>query len=403
MALVVQKYGGTSVACVERIRAVAQRIAQSRQSGNKVVVVLSAMGKTTDRLLKMATDIDPCPEGRELDMLVSTGEQAAAALLSIALRQQGCNAISLAGWQAGILTEAKHTDAQIVHIDPTPIERRLAEGKVVVVAGFQGVSADGEITTLGRGGSDTSAVALAGSLGAEICEIFTDVEGVYTADPRTVPTAQKIHRITYSDMLELARSGAGVLHPRSVEEAMKKQVPLVVRSSFTEREGTYVGQNERSWSAQQVCGIAHQEKMSVLCIKRKSYSTDHVDTELTEILHEADIYAEVWARGKNSLDICLPTYQVNPLLALLQVKVDGGVDFWREELEWTKINIIGVNHSSIQELMQKARDFTFPIRWGRQGTKGASCLVPQKFSKRAIQALHTGLGLDAKMKAIVGS
>ncbi len=403
MALVVKKYGGTSVASVEQICKVAHQIVQSRQRGNHLVVVLSAMGKTTDRLLEMAMDIDPCPEGRELDMLVSTGEQVAASLLSIALRQQGCDAIALAGWQAGILTEAKHNDAQILHIDPAPIEKKLAEGKVVVVAGYQGVSAEGEITTLGRGGSDTSAVALAGSLGAEICEIYTDVEGVYTADPRTVPAAQKIHRISYSDMLEFARSGASVLHPRSVEEAKKKHVPLVVRSSFTEREGTYVGNDEESGSTGQVCGIAHQADMAVISMNRKSDEVEILDTKLARIFNEERIHAEVWGREKKSVTFCLPAYQVKPLLSILQESVFVGLDWWNAELELAKINIIGANQSAIQELVEISRKFTFPIRWGMHRTKGISCLVPQIFSNQAIRVLHTALGLDTKLKATAGS
>lgn len=260
MALVVQKYGGTSVATVERIRKVAERIIRSKQTGMSMVVVLSAMGKTTDVLIQMAKDLARHPDEREMDMLVSTGEQVSAALLAIALRQKGCEAISLTGWQAGILTEANHMDARIRSIDPSLVQKHLNEGKVVVVTGYQGVSEEGDITTLGRGGSDTSAVALAASLEAEQCEIYTDVAGVYTADPRMVPAAQKRNSISYADMLALSRMGAGVLHSRCVEAAMRNQVPLVVRSSFTYEEGTRVGGEAEPLFSSAFCGVALQEE-----------------------------------------------------------------------------------------------------------------------------------------------
>ncbi|XGW00450.1 MAG: aspartate kinase [Leptolyngbya sp. BL-A-14] len=242
MALIVQKYGGTSVGSVERIQAVAQRVVQAVKAGNSLVVVVSAMGKTTDGLVKLANEISPNPNRREMDMLLSTGEQVSIALLSMALQTLGQPAISLTGAQVGIVTEAQHTRARILQIKTERLERHLKEGKVVVVAGFQGISDtdDLEITTLGRGGSDTSAVALAAALRASFCEIYTDVPGILTTDPRLVPEAQLMAEITCDEMLELASLGAKVLHPRAVEIARNYGMPLVVRSSWTEEPGTWV-------------------------------------------------------------------------------------------------------------------------------------------------------------------
>lgn len=242
MVLIVQKYGGSSVGSVERIQAVAERVFKTAQMGNSIVVVVSAMGKTTDGLVKLAKQISSNPSRREMDMLLSTGEQVSIALLSMALQELGQPAISLTGAQVGIVTEAEHTRARILHIQTERIERHLKAGKVVVVAGFQGVTSieDLEITTLGRGGSDTSAVALAAALQADCCEIYTDVPGILTTDPRLVPEAQLMDEITCDEMLELASLGAKVLHPRSVEIARNYGVPLVVRSSWTDDPGTRV-------------------------------------------------------------------------------------------------------------------------------------------------------------------
>ncbi|MBN3898507.1 MAG: aspartate kinase [Nostoc sp. NOS(2021)] len=242
MALIVQKYGGTSVGSVERIQAVAQRVYKTVKAGNSLVVVVSAMGKTTDGLVKLANEISPNPNRREMDMLLSTGEQVTIALLSMALQELGQPAISMTGAQVGIVTEAEHSRARILHIETTRLTRHINEGKVVVVAGFQGTSSAGEmeITTLGRGGSDTSAVAIAAALRANFCEIYTDVPGILTTDPRLVAEAQLMDAITCNEMLELASLGAKVLHPRAVEIARNYGVPLVVRSSWTDAPGTWV-------------------------------------------------------------------------------------------------------------------------------------------------------------------
>ena len=242
MALIVQKYGGTSVGSVERIQAVATRVKKTVKAGNSVVVVVSAMGKTTDGLVKLAHDISKTPSRREMDMLLSTGEQVTIALLSMALQEIGQPAISMTGAQVGIVTEAEHSRARILHIETERLMRQINGGKVVVVAGFQGISSteELEITTLGRGGSDTSAVAIAAAIGADFCEIYTDVPGILTTDPRLVPEAQLLTEITSDEMLELASLGAKVLHPRAVEIARNYGVPLVVRSSWTDQPGTWV-------------------------------------------------------------------------------------------------------------------------------------------------------------------
>ena len=242
MALIVQKYGGTSVGSVERIQAVATRVEKTVKAGNSVVVVVSAMGKTTDGLVKLANDISKTPSRREMDMLLSTGEQVTIALLSMALQEIGQPAISMTGAQVGIVTEAEHSRARILHIETERLMRQINGGKVVVVAGFQGISSTEalEITTLGRGGSDTSAVAIAAAIGADFCEIYTDVPGILTTDPRLVPEAQLLTEITSDEMLELASLGAKVLHPRAVEIARNYGVPLVVRSSWTDQPGTWV-------------------------------------------------------------------------------------------------------------------------------------------------------------------
>ena len=242
MALIVQKYGGTSVGSVERIQAVATRVEKTVKAGNSVVVVVSAMGKTTDGLVKLAHDISKTPSRREMDMLLSTGEQVTIALLSMALQEIGQPAISMTGAQVGIVTEAEHSRARILHIETERLMRQINRGKVVVVAGFQGISSteELEITTLGRGGSDTSAVAIAAAIGADFCEIYTDVPGILTTDPRLVPQAQLLTEITSDEMLELASLGAKVLHPRAVEIARNYGVPLVVRSSWTDQPGTWV-------------------------------------------------------------------------------------------------------------------------------------------------------------------
>ena len=240
MALIVQKYGGSSVADAERIKNVAQRIATTKDEGNEVVVVVSAMGDTTDELIKLAYQVTKHPDSRELDLLLSTGEIVSSTLLAMALKEMGYESISLSGAQAGIRTDASFTRARILKIDPKRVVKELERGKIVIVAGFQGITDEMDVTTLGRGGSDTTAVALAVALKASSCQIFTDVEGVYTADPRLIPEARKLEEIGYEEMLELATYGAKVMHPRAVELGELFNMPILVVSSFSESPGTLI-------------------------------------------------------------------------------------------------------------------------------------------------------------------
>lgn len=267
MALIVQKYGGTSVGSVERIQKVAENIARFKRQGHQLVVAVSAQAGTTDNLIKLAQQIDEHASAREMDMLLATGEQISIALLAIALNKMGIPAVSLTGHQAGILTDGVHMKARILEVEHERINQELAQGKVIIVAGFQGISADNNITTLGRGGSDTTAVAIAASLKADLCEIYTDVDGIYTADPRIVSNPHKLKTISYDEMLELASLGAKVLHPRSVEVAKIHNVRLSVRSSFeTEKEGTYVVNKEGIEKTLVVTGIASDKNTAKIGI-----------------------------------------------------------------------------------------------------------------------------------------
>ncbi|MGD0153375.1 MAG: aspartate kinase, partial [Thermacetogeniaceae bacterium] len=257
MQIIVQKFGGTSVANPELIRNVARRVVSAREQGKQVVVVVSAMGHTTDHLIELARAVGDCCPEREMDMLLATGEQVTIALLAMALQDMGHRAISLTGPQAGIVTDEAHTKARILKIDPERIQKELENGNIVVVAGFQGMGADHETTTLGRGGSDTTAVALAATLKAEVCEIYTDVDGVYSADPRLIPDARKLDIVSYNEMLELASLGALVLQARSVEFAKQYGVTINVRSSFNNHQGTLVKETSDMEECRLLSGVAH--------------------------------------------------------------------------------------------------------------------------------------------------
>ena len=266
MALIVQKYGGSSVANGERIKNVACRIAKAREEGNQVVVVVSAMGDTTNELIKLAQQVTEQPSDRELDVLLSTGELVSSTLLAMALKDLGYKAVSLTGAQAGIQTDSSYSRARILRVDPKRIINELEKGNIVIVAGFQGVTPNMDITTLGRGGSDTTAVALAASLGAEICQIYTDVEGVYTADPRLVPEASKLKEIGYEEMLELASYGARVIHPRAVELGELYNMPILVASSFSNSMGTVICKEASMEVRNKVRGIAHDTNVAKVTV-----------------------------------------------------------------------------------------------------------------------------------------
>jgi len=266
MALIVQKYGGSSVADAERIKSVARRIAQARDKGHQVVVVVSAMGETTDELIRLAYQVNRRPDDRELDVLLSTGETVSSTLLAMALENMGYEAISLSGAQAGIRTTTVYRGARIAKVDPGRVIRELKKGNIVIVAGFQGVTRGMDITTLGRGGSDTTAVALAASLGAEICQIYTDVDGVYSADPRLVAGAHRLDEIGYEEMLEMASYGARVLHPRAVELGELYNIPILVASSFSDRPGTLIHGGVSMEVRNKVRGITHDLEVAKITV-----------------------------------------------------------------------------------------------------------------------------------------
>jgi aspartate kinase len=269
VGLVVQKYGGSSVADAERIKRVAERIVATKKAGNDVVVVVSAMGDTTDELLDLASQVAPLPPGRELDMLLTAGERISMALLAMAIHSLGLEARSFTGSQAGVLTTSSHGKAKIIDVTPGRISKALDEGSIAIVAGFQGVSQDTkDITTLGRGGSDTTAVALAAALHADVCEIYTDVDGIYSADPRIVPTAARLDRITYEEMLEMAACGAKVLHLRSVEYARRYGIPIHVRSSYSDKPGTLVSGSMKELPVEQaiISGVAHDRSEAKITV-----------------------------------------------------------------------------------------------------------------------------------------
>lgn len=346
MAIIIQKFGGTSVGSVERILNVANRVIQEKENGNDVVVVVSAMGKSTDQLVELAGQITSKPSKREMDMLLATGEQVTISLLSMALREKGYDAISFTGWQAGIETEARHGNARITNINPDKIKKELADGKIVVVAGFQGVSDDHQITTLGRGGSDTTAVALAAALKAWKCDIYTDVTGVFTTDPRFVKGARKLEAISYDEMLELANLGAGVLHPRAVEFAKNYNVPLEVRSSMENERGTIIEEETKMEQNLVVRGIAFEDqvtRVSVLGLPNELKTLSTIFTTLaTHRLNVDIIIQNTTSDNKTSISFSVKTSDLeDTILILEQHKSVLNYEKIESESGLSKVSIVG--------------------------------------------------------------
>jgi aspartate kinase len=411
MALLVQKYGGTSVGTIERILRVADRIISYKQAGHDMVVVVSAMGKSTDVLVDMAKEITAHPSDREMDMLLSTGEQVSIALLCMALQHKGYDAVSLTGWQAGITTESVHGKARIKKIDNERIMRELRAGRIVVVAGFQGITEEGEITTLGRGGSDTTAVALAASLKADKCEIFTDVSGVFTADPRVVSTAQKLPSISYDEMLELANLGAGVLHPRSVEAAKTYKVRLVVRSSFTTEEGTYVEEVSSMETGRVVSGVAHDDdvaKITVVGMPARVGTLSRLFNTLASNQVNVDIIIQ------SSYDAAVTnisfTISLNDLPRALSTLEQNRAELSYEKVEHevglSKVSIVGagmVNNPGVAaEMFRQLAEQNIPIKMVSTSDIKVSCVIPAEHTGLAVRTLHTAFGLDnVEEKAVV--
>ncbi|WP_411503921.1 aspartate kinase [Brevibacillus centrosporus] len=410
MGLIVQKYGGTSVGTIERILRVADRIISYKEEGHDVVVVVSAMGKSTDVLVDMAKQITDYPSEREMDMLLTTGEQVSIALLSMALHTKGYDAISLTGWQAGITTESIHGRARIQQIDAARIQSELGRGRVVIVAGFQGLSEEGEITTLGRGGSDTSAVALAASLNAEKCEIFTDVSGVYTADPRVVPAASKLDSISYDEMLELANLGAGVLHPRSVEAAKKYKVRLVVRSSFTAEDGTYVEEVANMETGRVVSGVAHDEdvaKITVVGMPAKVGTLSRLFNTLADHQVNVDIIIQSSydAAVTNISFTCASDDLKKALDTLAAHQETLGFEKVDHEEGLTKVSIVGsgmINNPGVAaEMFRVLAEQEISIKMVSTSDIKVSCVIPAHLTELAVRSLHSAYGLDVAETAVV--
>ncbi len=403
MALIVQKFGGTSVGSVERIQHVANRVIQEAERGNQVVVVVSAMGKTTDALVKLASDITDSPSKREMDMLLTTGEQVTISLLTMALQYKGYEATSLTGWQAGIQTEAVHSNARIQHIDTTRIQSQLDRGRIVVVAGFQGCSEDGSITTLGRGGSDTTAVALAAALKAAKCDIYTDVTGVFTTDPRYVEDARKLHSISYDEMLELANLGAGVLHPRAVEFAKNYQVPLEVRSSLENENGTIVEEEVSMEQNLVVRGIAFEDNISRVTIEGLNNELQTLSTIFTALAKEqlnVDIIIQnVTANNRLSISFSIKSVDVDAALAVLkEYKSTLGYTRIEHESGLAKVSIVGSgmisNPGVAAEMFEVLAGEKIEVKMVSTSEIKVSTVVPHADMVKAVETLHVAFELE---------
>lgn len=406
MALIVQKYGGTSVGSVERIKAVAERVVRTAKEGNRVVVVVSAMSGETDKLIGLASKLSARPGEREMDMLLSSGERVTSALTAIAVEALGNKAISFTGRQAGIITNTVHTKARIERINGDRINKALDEGYVVVIAGFQGVTEGStDVTTLGRGGSDLSAVAIAAAVRADLCEIYTDVDGVYTTDPNIVPEARKLQKISYEEMLELASLGAKVLQSRSVEFAMKYNVPVVVRSSFNNNSGTLVVEEDKDMENVVVSGIAYdknQAKITVVDVPDKP----GIAARLFNAIASANIIIDMIVQNISSdgkfADI---SFTVPKTDARHAVEVAGAIGMelgakrvdLREDI--SKVSMVGVGmrtHSGVAaKMFQQLADHNINIFMISTSEIKVSCIIDLKFTELAVRVLHETFGLAA--------
>jgi len=403
MGLIVQKFGGTSVADAERIFRASRRVIRTKEQGNQVIVVVSARGHTTDELYALAYELSPNPPKREVDMLVSTGEQMSVALMAIAIHQMGHDAISLTAPQIGILTDSFHTKAKITDIHPDRIVKELEHGRIVIVAGFQGVDPEDNITTLGRGGSDTTAVALAAALKADLCEIYTDVDGVYTADPRIVPDAKKMERITYDEMLEMASAGAGVMHSRAMEFAKKYNVPLHVRTSFAEVEGTIICEEVPEMEDVVVRGAALAKNEAKIIIRGVA---DHpgVAASILEALAKDDINVDMIVQnvseGKTTdFTFTVPESDLKDALeAIHRIKDQIGTDKVTSDADVGKVSVVGVgmrSHSGVASTMFRAlAEAGINIEMISTSEIKISVIVDRKDADRALRVVHKAFNLD---------
>ncbi|MGQ9675768.1 MAG: aspartate kinase [Chloroflexota bacterium] len=403
MGIIVQKYGGSSVATAERIKAVARRIADTKASGNDVVAVVSAMGDTTDDLIKLAKLVTDEPDERELDMLLSTGETQSCALMAMALRALGLASVALTGGQAGIMTDAAHSRARIVAVDTKRITEELGEGKVVIVAGFQGVNSRFDITTLGRGGSDTTAVALAISLGAQECEIYTDVDGVFTADPRLVPDARKIDMISYEEMLELASLGARVMHTRAVELGEVYGMPIVVRSSFNQNPGTLICGGDKVENRNKVRGIAHDASVAKVTVfgvpDRPGVAAQLFDPLAEAGVNVDNIVQNVGIEGIADLSFTIARGDLNKALRVVQpVAAEIGAKGVVPAENFAKVSIVG---SGIQNspgyaarMFRALAESGINIEMISTSDIRITCLIEESQVEKAVVALHRAFELE---------
>lgn len=405
MGLIVQKFGGTSVGSIEKIKNVADRVIEEAANGNDVVVVVSAMGKTTDELVSMSYDITERPSKREMDMLLSTGEQVTIAFLTMALIEKGQDAISLTGWQAGIKCEAVYGNARILDIDTEKVQNSLNEGKVVVVAGFQGLAEDGGITTLGRGGSDTTAVALAAALKADRCDIYTDVTGVFTTDPRYVKNARKLYSISYDEMLELANLGAGVLHPRAVEFAKNHHIPLEVRSSTAQEKGTLIEEEATMEQNLIVRGIAFEDRITRVTIYGLAGSLGTLSTIFTTLaknqINVDIIIQSMTEHDMNNLSFSIKSEDVSNLLEVLEANKEM-MPFQRVETETNlaKVSIVGSgmisNPGVAAEMFAVLAEAKIQIKMVSTSEIKVSTVINEKEMVTAVEALHEAFKLDER-------
>ena len=406
MGLIVQKYGGTSVGSIDRIKNVAQRIAKYYKEGHKLVVVVSAMGDTTDDLIEMAEAINPNPNPREMDFLLSSGERISAALTAMALQNLGIPAIALSGKQAGIMTDAIFTKANIKKIDPKRILEELEKGNVVIVAGFQGYEPEkGDVTTLGRGGSDATAVALAAALKADLCEIYTDVDGIFTADPRVVPNAKKLDFISYEEMLEMAGQGAQVMQLRSVDLAATHHVPVVVRSSFNENSGTLIGEVKEVESKQKVKGIAHNKsiaKITVVGVPDKPGIAHKIFAPLGEkSINVDDIVQNVSKEGITDLSFTVSERELNEALKIVEktAKEIGAKEVIYDN-NVGKVSIVGWGIQSTPGIAAKMFGILasegINIEMITTSEIKITCIIKRDLVEKAVKALHEGFNLGGE-------
>ena len=410
MPLVVQKYGGTSVGTLDRIQHVAQRIARIRKTGTQVVVVVSAMAGETDKLVKMARQICDNPERREMDLLLSSGERISSALLTMALQARGIPAISMTGRQIGLQTDSLHTRARIKQIDAKRAQQALKENNVIVVAGFQGINEKGDVTTLGRGGSDTSAVALAVALGASQCEIYTDVDGVYTADPRMVPKAKKLDVVSYDEMLEMASLGAKVLQIRCVEFAHKFKMPLVVKSSYIEGgKGTLICEEDSNMEQPVVSGIMYDKNQAKITLKEvpdQPGIAANIFGSIADAGLSVDmIIQNISAEGHTDLSFTLGREELNEAMVIMEkvAKKIRAVNVSADS-KIAKISIVGAgmrSHSGVAaRIFKTLSKEKINILMISTSEIKVSCIIEQKHTKAAVNALHTAFGLDTKSTSI---